>query len=93
MLSDQPASSQVCQPMREKYWAELDDAGKIERLHEVVKRLMRQHEQTAKTASDARIIAEAHQHASDGTALMPVDSFNRDRQGAELGSRRDEKYF
>lgn len=90
--SDQPASLHPG-PMREKYWTELNDAGKIERLHEVVKRLMRQHEQTAKTASDAKVIAEDHQHASDGTALMPVNAFNRDKCGAELENRRDEKYF
>ena len=92
--SSQGQSNSACPPLacREKYWEELDDAGKIARLRQIVKQLEHRVESLSKTASDAGIVARDHQHSADGTVLMPVDSFNRNGS-AEVGRRRDEKYF
>lgn len=91
--SDQPTGSGLLSgPCREKYWSELDDAGKIARLHEVVKRLERQVASLTKTANDAHRIAESHEHGATGVVMMPVDSFNRN-EGAEVGRQRDPKWF
>lgn len=78
-------------PCREKYWTELDDTGKIERLREVVKQLERKLQATAKTASDAHCIATGHEHGGKGDVLMPPDAFNREQ--SEQCRKRDEKWF
>ena len=79
-------------PCREKYWTELDDAGKIARLHEVVKDLQRQLIRVTKTANDAERVSQDHEHGGNGKVLMPVGAFNRDACN-EVGRRRDEKWF
>lgn len=79
-------------PCREKYWDELDDAGKIQRLRQIVKELQCQLLRTTKTANDAERVSQDHEHGKDGKVLMPVNAFNRE-QCAESPRRRDEKYF
>lgn len=75
---------------REKYWEELDDAGKIARLRDVVKRLERQVTNMSATASRASEVAKNHQHAPSGEVLVPANDRNC---GNEVGGRRDEKWF
>lgn len=90
--SDKTRPDILVGPSREKYWTELDDAGKVERLHTVVKELQRQLERVGKTANDAHRVAESHEHSQTGEVMMPVDSFNRG-ESTEAARRRDEKWF
>jgi hypothetical protein len=91
-MSEQSAESRTLMPCREKYWAELADAEKIERLRQIIKQLEYRLRDTAKTANDAHRIAEDHQHGSRGKVLMPINAFNRE-VGGQVGAIRDEKYF
>lgn len=77
---------------REKYWKELNDAEKIERIHMVVKELINQLNRTAKVAGDAHRIAEDHKHGPHGEPMMPIGAFNR-TGGEESMRRRDNEYF
>ncbi len=79
-------------PCREKYWEELDDAGKIQRLRQVVKDLQSQLARTTKTANDAECVSQDHEHGKDGKVLMPVGAFNRAKDECAT-RRRDEKWF
>ena len=76
---------------REKYWSELTDAEKIERLHQVVKQLMGDVKRTSRVADAARRTSEAHQHATSGEVLVPA----RSDAGNEACSRPNynEQYF
>lgn len=73
-------------PRRDKNWDELDDAERVERMREVVKRLQRQVE--AQAVVIGRL--EEHTHAGDGSLLIPL----RNRHGLCEGSyRRGEEWF
>lgn len=53
---------------REKYWEELTDAEKIDRLREVVASLSRDNE----TLSKGLVDLVRHQHGPDGSVLTPL---------------------
>lgn len=92
--STQPDCANAIPPQatREKYWEELDDAGKIARLRQVVKNLESQIVGLSNAAYKALSIAKDHQHAaSTGDVLIPARPSS---DGAELsGRRRDDKWF
>ncbi len=64
---------------RDKYWSELDDAGKIERMHGVVLSLRSQLDQSQQELHSLR----QHQHAADGALMVPLQEFG---YGSSIGS-------
>lgn len=72
---------------RDKYWAELTDAEKIERMHTQVKMLMRQVESMGGIVANLR----DHRHGSDGGLLVPMS--NRNSMSESAGYRRGEEWF
>lgn len=94
-MNDKPPSEVLSPPRlgaaREKYWKELTDAEKIERLHMVVKQLMNRADAAQIVADDAHRIAEDHQHAASGVVMVPANLSNR--RVSESPRRTDNEYF
>jgi len=77
-------------PQREKYWEELNDKEKTERMHLVVKQLMRQVEELIDT--NRKLMN--HIHTPDGKMAVPFGNYggNPLGSGAYYKSDRD-KWF
>jgi len=77
--------------MREKYWHELTDPEKIERMHAVVKAMMHANEQLRAELSSMR----DHQHGPGGDVLVPArmhpPGYGQGRISGEV--RREGEYF
>ncbi len=54
----------ACQPMREKYWAELDDPQKVERLRQVFRTLVKEIAQIKVDVSELKEASRTHEHLS-----------------------------
>lgn len=85
-MSYESGANNANSPMREKHWAELDDAGKIERMRGEVKRMMK-----LLTAHDRGInLLGEHSHGPNGDLLIPM---NTRRNMPEDGYRRSDDWF
>ena len=72
-------------PMREKYWAELSDSEKIERMRYVVKSIKKR---TERLSTDTHKL-KCHLHL-DGNLVVPFEDGN---SGEEPATRRGDEWF
>ena len=64
-----PTNQDQCKAMREKYWGELDDQGKIERLRQEVKHLKSQNRELM--AGMEQLLKHTHDHS--GKPVIPIE--------------------
>jgi hypothetical protein len=60
-------------PTREKYWSEITDAEKVERMRGVVKRLERRNEELHDLLRKVLPLVTGHAHGADGKPVMNAD--------------------
>ena len=76
-------------PGREKYWVELDDAGKIERLRNVIK----EHERAISKIADVLDRLISHEHLN-GRIVHPIELANQESYGKLYYKRsRSDEWF
>lgn len=75
-------------PQREKHWEELDDHGKIERLHQVIKQQQTLIQRMAGYLD--KLIT--HQHVDD-KMVQPIEHPNSESYGGFHHRSRDDKWF
>lgn len=67
-----------CVPQREKYWSELDDAGRTERLRIVVRQIMRQMDSSKASIRRLKDAIEVHEHSVySGKPVLHVETYDR----------------
>jgi hypothetical protein len=74
---------------REKYWSELTDAEKVERMREILKRSERRNEELQEMLHRLAPLVTGHQHGSDGRPVVPADrAFQSELRGyPDYGSK------
>ena len=88
MVSD--TSKDQSQPMRKKYWSELDVDRKMGRMRSEVKQIKARQESLSAVLDELRV----HTHASDGSILIPLHSpYGQGEVARRLPEKDDEVYF
>lgn len=87
-------TDEQCKPMRQKYWSELDDHGRIERMRQEIRHLKSQNKQIIESMRQLLI----HVHNKDGKPLLPIEpAFGSQLHGYFTGSgeaaSNDDVYF
>jgi len=89
MNDNKPEIPRDAQPKRMKYWRELDEAGKVERMREVIRSLQSSNQFLETQVSNLL----KHSHL-DGLLVSPIQtSFGYSVQGEDASTKTGDVYF